>query len=87
MEFGDELLNFPAIIILNDSLAIIMCSDHIFNNTMFAGNLPPEKLSYSHLREGRLCPCLRGDKLWQVSLFPAKVDSRLRGNDKQKVKT
>jgi hypothetical protein len=52
----------------------------INRNTMFAENLPPEKLSY--LRR-------------QVSIFPARVDSRptpsrgqaLRGNDKQKVQT
>jgi hypothetical protein len=44
----------------------------INRNTMFAEILPPEKLSY--LRR-------------QVSIFPARVDSRLRGNDKQKVQT
>ncbi len=54
---------------------------------MFAENLAPEKLSYPHLREGRLCPRLRGDKLRQVSIFSARVDFRLRGKDKQKGQT
>jgi len=46
---------------------------------MFAKYLSREKLSY--------VPHLNGDKLRQVSIFPSKMDSRLCGNDKQKVQT
>jgi len=44
---------------------------------MFAENLNP--------RSCYICPYLHGDEQRQVSIFSFNVDSRLRGNDKQKI--